>query len=233
MPKFRTIAFIATIALTLIIVIVVIYSAIHNLTPDKKAELLFTFVSNIFGTIIGALLAYFIALSQFKVQSDAETKKNQVDTTFSFHEEMINVEVSQARSETAKIFTDHIKSSNLSEFYSDLSQDEKRPIRLVLSFFRRLQLAIEYNRIDEKIAVDLLSGEFMEWYHKWLDHMVPDRWTTRGQIDKLNEWMKQNLSKAEYERMKNDALESRHRLLAKADKDVANYKPQKNDIAKH
>ncbi|MCC5608186.1 hypothetical protein LC612_15665 [Nostoc sp. CHAB 5834] len=222
MPKFRTIAFIATIALTLIIVIVVIYSAIHNLTPDKKAELLFTFVSNIFGTIIGALLAYFIALSQFKVQSDSETKKNRVDTTFSFHEELISVEVSQARSETAKIFAAHITSSNLSEFYSSLSEDEKRPIRLVLSFFRRLQLAVEYSRIDEKIAVNLLSGEFLEWYHKWLDHLVPERWTTRVQIDKLNEWMKQSLSKAEYEQMKNDALESRHRLLAKANNDVVN-----------
>lgn len=219
MWRFKTIGLIATATLVLIVLIAVIYPVVYNLPPDKKAELIFTFFSNLFGTIIGAGLAYFIALSQFKVQSNAETEKNQVDTAFSFHDEMISIELTQARSVTTKIFTLHIKDSNLSEFYSTLSEDEKSPIRLVLSFFRRLQLATEYGRINEKVAIDLLSREFLEWYHKWLNHLVPNHWTTRNQIDKLHKWVQERLSKSEYDEIKNASLEARSRLLARANED--------------
>ena len=207
---------IAIAVVSFVIVVVIVASlAVRNLTPDKQAELIFTFISNLFGTIIGGLLAYLIALSQFRIQSNSEAKQRRIDTAFDFHRELVSVELTQARGEANKLFTNYITARDLDDFYSSLPADEKRPIQMVLSFFRRLQLAVEYNRVDKDLVRELLSGEFLEWYHKWFDHIVPTRWDSRKQMDKLHEWIKQELSNTEYEWRRRDALESRNKLLSR------------------
>ena len=205
------------------IILIVLYLIKHNagaiqyflaLPLEKRIELSFTFISSLIGTLVAAFLAYMFALSQFKIQANSQAEQRRMDTTFDFHRELISIELAQARSETENIFIDNKTANNLDDFYSKLSEEHKRPIRLLLSYFRRLQLAVEYDRVHTDITLDLLAPEFLLWYHMWLTHLVPDNWTTKQQIDKLHTWIRKGLSTPEYERRRIYALEKRAELLS-------------------
>ena len=135
---------------------------------EKRIELSFVFISGLIGTLVAAFLAYMFALIQFKIQAYSQAAQRRMDITFDFHRELISSEFAQARSETEKIFTDNKTANNLGDFYSKLSEEHKRPIRLLLSYFRRLQLAVEYDRVDGNLTLNLLGPEFLWWYHMWL-----------------------------------------------------------------
>ncbi|MDQ1613195.1 MAG: hypothetical protein QOG00_3126 [Pyrinomonadaceae bacterium] len=172
-------------------------------------------LSTIIGTAGGAVLAYLFALRQFKKQMETEARKVCVDTALAFYQELSSHDFAQARSEANKILDPHLTASSLDDVWSSMSTEERRPVLTVLSYFRRLQLSIQYKRIDERMVLDLVSGEFFWWYFVWLDRLIPDDWETRRQIDKLDRWFHDNLSESEYERKKSDALSRLEKRLKK------------------
>jgi hypothetical protein len=181
-------------------------------------EFYFNLFSTLLGTITGAYLAYKFTLKQFRTQKEIDDEQKRVDTALSFFEELTNDSFSQARSETGKIFKEQIRAVSLDDFYSTLPEEKKQPIRKVLSFFRRLQLAIEYRRIDKMMAVDLFSEEFIHWYFMWLDNLTPKDWDTRKNIDNLNNWLQKNMPKNKYEQNKEKALKRRETFVKEVQK---------------
>lgn len=182
-----------------------------NIPPDLFSNL----ISNLAGTIIGALLAYWIARKQFRIQKDLEIQQQRVDMALAFYEELTSDDFSRARSEADKIFKEHRTASSLNDFYADLPEEKKQYIRMVTSYFRRLQLAIEYKRIDNQMVLDLLSGEFFWWYFMWLDKMTMNAWRdTRKSLDKMDEWLQNTMPKTDYEQLKESAIKRREKRLA-------------------
>ena len=196
------------------------YKAFLNLDPGKQTELLFTFLSSIIGTFVGAIFALGIALCQFSIQKSSELKQRRLETTLDFHREWVSVDFMEARFETNKIFTEHRKDGNLDGFYSDLSVERKSNIRMVLAFFRRLQLDIEHKRVDDELTKELFGGEFLWFYYKWFKDVIPDGWTTKKSVEKINEWMVKELQKDEYERAKSEASSEREDLFSRSDSSV-------------
>jgi hypothetical protein len=204
----------AVLELSLVLAVIVIAIwVVHGLDSDTQTELLANTLSNLSGTIIGALLAFWFAKRQFSMQLNLETQKaeeekrqRRIDRTLDFHREWGSVEFTQARSETDRIFTKHKANGNLDSFYSDLPEEQKNPIRMVLTFFRRLQLEIEHNRVDDELIKELFGGEFLWFYYKWLKDVIPDGWETKKRVEKLNDWMARELPRDEYERLKNQWL---------------------------
>ncbi|MEH2308883.1 hypothetical protein [Nostoc sp.] len=191
-----------------------------NLEGGKQTELIFTFISNLIGTAIGALFAFLIALRQLKYQSSLEAKKKRVDITFDLYQEFSTNEMAEARSQADKIFTAHKTASNIDDFYRNLPEVEKYPIRHVLYFYQRLQLAIEHDRVEASVALDLFSEEFIWWYHVWyVPMLIPSTWDQSIiRMNKLHEWMekqskKDSQSQTAYEKWKSQAYRSRTKRL--------------------
>jgi hypothetical protein len=180
-----------------------------TVSPDFLSNLL----SSIFGTIIGAILAYFFAARQFKIQKEVEIQQKQIETALAYHQELSSNDFSYARTETNKIFEEHMDASNLDDFYSNLPEESRKCIRIVTAYFRRLQLAIEYKQINNKMVLDLLSGEFFWWYFMWLNKMIPEHWDTRKNIDKLNTWLQRAMPAIKYEQLKKVTLTRREKRL--------------------
>jgi hypothetical protein len=170
-------------------------------------------ITALIGTLTGAALAYWIALKQFKIQQESSDLRRRVDTALAFYDELTSDSFSKARTEASKILREHLMADSLNDFYGALSQEERRSILEVLSFFRRLQLVVEYGHIDNQMVIDLFSGEFIRWYFAWLDEIVPANWDTRKSIDKMNNWLKQNMSE-EYEQKRIKAIEKRDQRIA-------------------
>jgi len=181
-------------------------------------EFIFNLISTVLGTVTGAILAYLFALRQFNIQKRVDEKQKRVDTALSFFEELTNDSFSQARSETSRVFKENISAVSLDDFYSALPEEKRQPIRKVLSFFRRLQLAIEYQRIDDQMAIDLFSGEFLHWYFKWFDKLIPMSWDTRKNIDKMNNWLQKNMPPIKYEQEKEKTLKLRESNVTETQK---------------
>jgi uncharacterized membrane protein YgaE (UPF0421/DUF939 family) len=156
-----------------------------GMPTDGVSNLIGPFV----GAAVGAVFALGVALYMFRKQADREEEQVQVDTALAFYEELASDDFAEARRKVTKIFESHRDANNLNDFYLDLLEEEKQPIVRVLSFFRRLQLAVKYRRIHHQMVLDLLAGEFRWWYEKWLDKMVPNDWETRKQIDGLHRWL--------------------------------------------
>ncbi|MDQ1558331.1 MAG: hypothetical protein QOD32_1391 [Pyrinomonadaceae bacterium] len=163
-------------------------------------------ISTIIGTATGALFAYWFALRQFKIQTETEARKVCVDTALAFYQELSSHDFAQARTEANKMLEPYLTASSLDDVWSSMSQEKRRPILTVLSYFRRLQLSIQYKRIDEEMVLDLVSEEFFWWYFVWFNRLIPDDWETRRQIDKLDRWFQDNMPPTEYDRKKSYAL---------------------------
>jgi ABC-type multidrug transport system fused ATPase/permease subunit len=229
---------IATIILgSVLVVVIVTFLAFDTLNPkeligffilsfssllqEKRTELIFTFASNLLGTFVGAGLAFFFALHLFKIQSNSEAKKKRIDTTFDLLQEFSTHEMAEARSQADKIFTAHKTATSIEDFYRNLTEDEKRFIRQVLFFFRRLQLSIEYNRVEASPVLKLFGGEFIWLYYVWFESLIVPAvsWDTSHQMRKLQKWMEKQSkrgkrSKRDYEHWKSEAYESRNKRLS-------------------
>jgi hypothetical protein len=184
------------------------------LSPEASS-----FLSNIFssllGTIVGAVLAYFFGVRQLNHQRETELRQKQIENALKFYDEFTSNEFAVSRLEAKKIFEKHNSEENLDKFYDNLPQEQRGHIRAVITFFRRLQLAVEHGQVDGRIVVDLLSGEFLSWHYKWLDVMVPTDWDTRQNIDKLNGWLKSVMPLTNYEEKKTKYLMRREERLLK------------------
>lgn len=193
-----------------------------NLSSVDWPPLAVELILNIFGVITGAVLAYLFALRQFRIQKESDNRQIQINTALDFFEELTSDDFSRARSEANKIFKAHIHATSLDDFY--YTEDIRQPIRKVLSFFRRLQLSIEYGRVDHEMAVDLFAGEFLQWYFMWLDKLVPPNWATRKNIDKLNQWYASKMDPVVYAEKKERAFQKKQNQLAKTQKKSMNKK---------
>jgi hypothetical protein len=174
------------------------FQLFFNLDIDKRTELIFTFISNLFGTTLGALFAFLIALRQLKYQSDLDAKQQQIDTTFDLYQEFATNEMAESRSQVDRIFTYYKEASKINDFYDFLNEAEKKYIRNILYFYRRLQLEIDYKRVDTSAVLDLFGSEFIWWYYVWFEHKVVTavRWESSTQMQKLHHWI--------YDQMKNN-----------------------------
>ena len=170
-------------------------------------------LSSLFGTIIGAILAYWIALRQFKIQKEAEIQQKQVETTLSFYQELTSNDFSFARVEARKIFDEHFTANSLDNFYWKLPEEKRKYIRMVIAYFRRLQLNIEYKQINKQMVLDLLLEEFFWWHFTWLDEMIPEEWEARKNIDKLHYWFQNAMPSEKYEHSKRVAIKRREKYL--------------------
>lgn len=171
-------------------------------------------LSSLFGTIIGAILAYWIALRQFKIQKEAEIQQNQVETTLVFYQELTSNDFAIARAEARKLFEEHYTANSLNDFYSDLPEEKRKNIRIVNAYFRRLQLNTEYKQVNKQMVLDLLSEEFFWWYFTWLNEMIPEEWETRKNIDKLHYWFQNAMPSEKYEQSKRIAVKRREKYLS-------------------
>ena len=173
----------------------------------------FELLSGLIGTIIGAILAYIFAQKQFNIQKETDEQRMQLDTALAFLDEFVSDQFAQDRRRASKILRQHIKEENLDKFYPKLTDEQKQPIIRVLSFFRRLQLTIQFDRIDTQIVLELLSGEFIHWYYVYLKNLVPSNWSTKKHLIKLNDWLVENLDGDEYEYKKKKAEATRKKRI--------------------
>ena len=165
------------------------------------------------GAAIGAYLAFIIAKNQFQTQKDSEDKQKRLDITLDFFAEFASYKFAQNRREAGKIFKRNLNAVNLDSFYSTLNDDEKQSILETFSFFRRLQLVIEHNRIDKNMALELFAEEFLHWYFVYFAELIPTNWATYKSIDMLHKWFYKNMDRQEYELRKKNAETRRKELL--------------------
>jgi uncharacterized membrane-anchored protein YhcB (DUF1043 family) len=178
-------------------------------------EFISNLISSLFGTVIGAILAYWIAVKQFKMQKEVEVQHKQVETTLAFYQELISNDFSNARADANELFEKHMATNNsLNNFYSNLPDGKVQSVRSVVSYFRRLQLAVEYKQVDKQIVLDLLSGEFLWWYFMWLDEVIPFEWDTRKNLDKMNNWLQSALPTTQYEQKRKVTLKNKEIRLS-------------------
>jgi uncharacterized membrane protein YccC len=162
--------------------------------------------ADVISAFVGSVLGFLFAFIIFSLQARSEVRKMQVDTALAFYDELTSADFARARSEAAKVFEAHADAHNLNAFYLKLSAEKREPVQKVLSFFRRLHLVVAHGRIDREMAVDLFSGEFIRWYFRWLDKMVPNDWETRRRINGLHSWFEANMPRHEYDEKRNKVL---------------------------
>jgi hypothetical protein len=171
----------------------VIALARQYLSFDKQVELLATAIANLFGTIIGATLAFWFALRQLTIQSREAYKKALVDTTFELHREFNNSEMSEARNRADKIFRQYPAPVALDALEENFPDVETRPIYLVIRFYQRLWLAIKNKRVDTKLVPELFGEIFYWWFVNYLEPQVmPVGWQICSDIQDLKNWFDEN-----------------------------------------
>jgi hypothetical protein len=173
-----------------------------------------SFLSSLFGAIVGAFLAYLFALRQLKLQKQVETQKRQIGMALDFHRELVSNDFALARFEADTILKNRYVASVTEDHVLRLSDKDWRPIRIVTAYFRRLLVAIKYEQIHDRMVIDLLSEEFFWWYFMWLNTLIPDDWQTKSDIDMLHRWLKENMSSEAYEKSKKRSLEQREEHLS-------------------
>jgi hypothetical protein len=164
------------------------------------------FVSEIVASLVGAFVAYLFALLLLKIQSDSEARKLKEDRAFAFSDESTGPDFARIKLNADRIFKTHKDAGSLDDFFDDLPEEDRRTVNSVLSFYRRLHLAIEYGRIDTKMVLALLPKEFIWWYYTWLDRMVPEGWETRERIDGLRDWIQDSMPESGYRRLKDEVM---------------------------
>ncbi|MEM8718894.1 MAG: hypothetical protein AAGE84_06240 [Cyanobacteria bacterium P01_G01_bin.39] len=185
---------------------------VRYLEPQKQIELLATLTSNLLGTVIGAGLAFWFALRQFSIRSSSESQKNRIDTTFSLHQE-ITTELFEARVKADELLTMH-KTKSLDILQNHLSETETRYVWQIIFFYRRLELAIDYERIELSLIPELFGQKFIWWYHVWLTSVVPSEWESSNQLKKLQIWVEKNSKESMYKQWKDDATQARSERLS-------------------
>lgn len=211
-PVWRFIA-LTGVCLILALSIATILSVRH-LDAQKQIELLATFISNLLGTVVGAGLAFWFALRQFSLQSDLEAGKKRIDTTFELHREIIE-DLVKARTQADRLLKTHQKGKTLDVLQRELAEAEIYPILQVVFFYRRLQLAIDYNRVEDSLVPELFGEKFIWWYYVWFTSiLLPLNWLSSKQMRRLQEWMERNSEESIYQQWVSEAHQARDERLS-------------------
>ncbi|NJK54215.1 MAG: hypothetical protein HC936_18155 [Leptolyngbyaceae cyanobacterium SU_3_3] len=205
-----------------IVILILLFSCVgvialarQYLLFDKQVELLATAVANLFGTIVGATLAFWFALRQLTIQSKEVHKKALVDTTFELHREFNSSEMSEARNRADKIFKQYPTPVTLDALEENFPEVEARPIYLVIRFYQRLWLAIKNKRVDTKLIPELFGEIFYWWFVNYLEPQVmPVGWQICSDIQDLKNWFDENSDQIMYRVWLDRALLEKQKRVA-------------------
>jgi hypothetical protein len=162
--------------------------ASQRLQSDKQIELLVTVVANLFGTVVGAGLAFWFALRQLGIQSRELHAKSLVDTTFELHREFNAGDLAISRDRADRIPAQY-PGKNLDDLYSLLPPDERNHLWNVIHFYERLHLAIKHKRVDEALAGEMFGDVFFWWYLNCFEpQLIPIHRDSSRRIAGLKDW---------------------------------------------
>lgn len=187
-----------TIAVVAVLILLTSFAGVvalvqKHLPSDKQVEILVGFAANLFGTVIGATLAFWFALRQFSIQSRERHRKALVDTAFELHREFNNKEMSEARNLAFQIIKQNPKNVNLHELTEKLAEIDVRPIYLIVRFYQRLWLAIKNDRVDTNLVPELFGEVFYWWFFNYFEsQVVPVGWQICSDIQSLKDWLDNN-----------------------------------------
>jgi hypothetical protein len=141
-------------------------------------ESLWSLVTGLIGTIVGATIAWLAA-----------RRTERLKTAFDMHREFNSPEMTQSRNRAGVIVRKH-RSLSFDDLRRTLSPEETQYVWNVMYFYQRLSLAIKYRSIHKRYVGEMFGENFIWWYLKsYQQQLVPLNWQAGKDVQSLEEWL--------------------------------------------
>lgn len=120
------------------------------------------------------------------------SRRNKTQLVFDLQKEFNTEEMYKARRK-ADIFLKKNPDSDFEEIYENFSEEESRPIWLMVRFYERLWFSIDNNQVNLQLIPKLFGQTFNFWYDTYFhERLLPIGGQSSDHIQKLKHWMEKN-----------------------------------------
>lgn len=168
------------------------------------------------GSILGALVAFFVRRHYSKKDEKERTEHRRKETAIELHDRFNSAEVLTARAEAEKFLLEHV-----GEKFQDITVDDPRlnSVWLVAREYEFMSIAIQEDIADKNIVAKYAFEIFVYWLQHFRFGFKGEQFDTVARIKTLEDFFREHSStKARWEEMEERQRNHINRLLTAAGK---------------
>jgi hypothetical protein len=182
---------------------------ISSLSVEQAVALM-----GLIGTVFGAIVTWSASLWD-------RTRRAKSETAWEFHRELSSEPMNRARIRGDQILKKYPNTS-LADLYNDVSYENASTfdgMYIVMEFFQRLSLAIQFNRIEKQLVPRLFGEVFYWWDIVVYEPQGKDvDWECCKDIRWLRMWLDKNAKPSDRDNWKARSAKARQERLDKHDR---------------